>query len=143
MGTSEPREYQGGYEETIGWAVGFVVFAAVMMMLAGGFQVIAGLAAIFDDQFYVVGANYVFDVDVTAWGWIHLILGVVIFAAGAGVLQGATWARVVGITLASLSAFANFFFIPYYPVWSIVIIALDVAVIWALSVYGRRAAGVT
>ena len=143
MGTSEPREYQGGYEETSGWAVGFVVFAAVMMMLAGGFQVIAGLAAIFDDEFFVVGANYVFDVDVTAWGWIHLILGVIIFAAGAGVLQGATWARVVGITLASLSAFANFFFIPYYPVWSIVIIALDVAVIWALSVYGRRAAGVT
>ncbi|HWN21820.1 MAG TPA: hypothetical protein VNP93_07585 [Gaiellaceae bacterium] len=143
MATSEPRDYQGGYEEASGWAVGFVVFAAVMMMLAGGFQVIAGLAAIFEDEFFVVGANYVFDLDVTAWGWIHLILGVIVFAAGAGVLQGATWARVVGITLASLSAFANFFFIPYYPVWSIVIIALDVAVIWALSVYGRRAAGVT
>jgi hypothetical protein len=123
-----------------GWAVGFVVFAAVMMMLAGGFQTIAGIAAIFEDEFFVVGPNYVYDIDVTAWGWIHLILGVILFAAGAGVLSGATWARVVGITLASLSAFANFFFIPYYPVWSIVIIALDVAVIWALSVYGRREA---
>lgn len=140
MATSEARGYGASDARPSGWAVGFVVFAAVMMMLAGGFQTIAGIAAIFEDEFFVVGANYVYDVDVTAWGWIHLILGVILFAAGAGVLSGATWARVVGITLASLSAFANFFFIPYYPVWSIVIIALDVAVIWALSVYGRREA---
>jgi len=140
MATSEARGYGAGDARTSGWAVGFVVFAAVMMMLAGGFQTIAGIAAIFEDEFFVVGPNYVYDIDVTAWGWIHLILGVILFAAGAGVLSGATWARVVGITLASLSAFANFFFIPYYPVWSIVIIALDVAVIWALSVYGRREA---
>ena len=131
MATSEARGYGAGDERASGWAVGFVVFAAVMMMLAGGFQTIAGIAAIFEDAFFVVGPNYVYDVDVTA---------VILFAAGAGVLSGATWARVVGITLASLSAFANFFFIPYYPVWSIVIIALDVAVIWALSVYGRREA---
>lgn len=137
MATSEARGNGASDARPSGWAVGFVVFAAVMMMLAGGFQTIAGIAAIFEDEFFVVGPNYVYDVDVTAWGWIHLILGVILFAAGAGVLSGATWARVVGITLASLSAFANFFFIPYYPVWSIVIIALDVAVIWALSVYGR------
>ena len=140
MATSEARGVGASDARASGWAVGFVVFAAVMMMLAGGFQTIAGIAAIFEDEFFVVGANYVYDIDVTAWGWIHLILGVILFAAGAGVLSGATWARVVGITLASLSAFANFFFIPYYPVWSIVIIALDVAVIWALSVYGRREA---
>jgi hypothetical protein len=140
MATSEARGYGVSDARPSGWAVGFVVFAAVMMMLAGGFQTIAGIAAIFEDEFFVVGPNYVYDLDVTAWGWIHLILGVILFAAGAGVLSGATWARVVGITLASLSAFANFFFIPYYPVWSIVIIALDVAVIWALSVYGRREA---
>jgi hypothetical protein len=140
MATSEARGHGASDAGPSGWAVGFVVFAAVMMMLAGGFQTIAGIAAIFEDEFFVVGPNYVYDIDVTAWGWIHLILGVILFAAGAGVLSGATWARVVGITLASLSAFANFFFIPYYPVWSIVIIALDVAVIWALSVYGRREA---
>jgi hypothetical protein len=130
----------GAREEVSGWAVGFVIFAATMMMLIGSFQAIAGLAAIFEDEFFVVGPNYVYDVDVTAWGWIHLILGIVVFAAGAGALSGATWARVVGITLALLSAVANFFFIPYYPIWSIVIIALDVLVIWALSVYGRAAA---
>ena len=140
MATSEARGYGGGDDRPSGWAVGFVVFASVMMMLIGGFQAIAGLAAIFDDQFFVVGDNYVFELDVTTWGWLHLLLGITIFGAGAGALSGATWARVAGITLASLSAIANFFFIPYYPVWSIVIIALDVAVIWALSVYGRREA---
>ncbi len=141
MGVSEVRQYDSSESDVSGWAIGFVAFAAVIMMLIGSFQVIAGLAAIFEDEFFVVGPNYVYDVDVTAWGWIHLILGVIIFAAGAGALSGATWARVVGITLAFISAVANFFFIPYYPVWSIVIIALNIAVIWALSVYGRRAAG--
>ena len=140
MDTSEARGSGTSDARPSGWAVGFVVFAAVMMMLAGGFQTIAGIAAIFEDEFFVVAPNYVYDVDVSAWGWIHLVLGVILFAAGAGALSGATWARIVGITLASLSAFANFFFIPYYPLWSIVIIALDVAVIWALTVYGRREA---
>jgi hypothetical protein len=140
MATSEVR-YEASGERTSGWTVGFVVFAAVIMMIIGSFQVIAGIAAIFEDEFFVVGPNYVYDVDVTAWGWIHLGLGVLLFFAGIGALAGATWARVVGITLASLSAIANFFFIPYYPVWSIVMIALDIAVIWALSVYGRREAG--
>jgi hypothetical protein len=140
MATSEAR-YEAGAERVSGWAVGFVVFAAVMMMIIGAFQVIAGIAAIFEDDFFVLGPNYLYDVDVTAWGWIHLILGVVIFLAGIGVMAGATWARVVGIALASLSAIANFMFIPYYPIWSIVMIALDILVIWALSVYGRREAG--
>ncbi len=140
MATSEAR-YEGNVERTSGLTVGFVVFAAVMMMIVGCFQVIAGIAAIFEDEFFVVGPNYIYDLDVTAWGWIHLILGVVLVLAGIGVLAGATWARVVGITLASLSAVANFFFIPYYPLWSILVIALDVAVIWALAVYGRQEAG--
>jgi hypothetical protein len=139
--TEEPGYTPSGGERPSGWTIGFVVFAAVMMVLVGTFQVIAGIAAIFEDEFFVVGPNYVYDVDVTAWGWIHLILGLALVVAGFGALKGAIWARVVGITLASLSAISNFFFIPYYPVWSIVIIAADVLVIWALSVYGRREAG--
>ena len=138
MSSTEEPGYKASSERPSGWAIGFVVFAAVMMVLVGTFQVIAGIAAIFEDEFFVVGPNYVYDVDVTAWGWIHLILGLTLVLAGFGALKGATWARVVGITLASLSAISNFFFIPYYPVWSIVIIAADVLVIWALSVYGRR-----
>jgi hypothetical protein len=139
MTTSETR-YEGS-ERTSRWTVGFVLFAAVMLMIIGSFQVITGIAAIFADDFFVVGPNYIYDVDVTVYGWIHLILGVIMFLAGMGVMAGATWARVVGIGLASLSAIANFFFIPYYPLWSILVIALDVAVIWALAVYGRREAG--
>jgi len=125
-------------EEPPGWAMGFIVFAAVMMMMTGVFQALAGLAAIFENEFYVAARNYLYEVDVTAWGWIHLILGVVVALAGFALLSGATWARVVGITLAALSAIANFLFIPYYPFWSLLIIALDVFIIWALAVYGGR-----
>jgi len=108
--------------------------------MIGIFQAIAGFAAILENDFYVVGRNYAFEIDVTAWGWIHLVLGIVVFIAGWGVLVGRTWARVVGITLAVLCAIANFLFIPYYPVWSLLIIALSVFVIYALAVYGTREA---
>jgi hypothetical protein len=120
-----------------GWAVGFTVFAGVMMILAGGFQTLAGLVAIFENEFYATTRNYILQFDVTTWGWIHLVLGLVILFAGFAVMSGKTWGRVIGITLASLSALANFAFIPYYPVWSLVIIALDVFVIWALAAHGR------
>jgi hypothetical protein len=127
-------------ERPPGWAVGFIVFAAVMMMMTGVFQALAGLVAIFENEFYVAARNYLFEFDVTAWGWIHLILGVIVALAGFGLLSGATWARVVGITLAVLSAIANFLFIPYYPFWSLLIIALNVFVIWALAVHGGKVA---
>ena len=120
-----------------GLAIGFAIFAGVMMIMAGGFQAITGLVAIFENEFYVPTRNYILQFDVTTWGWIHLLLGLVVLFAGIGVLSGQTWARAVGITLASLSALANFAFIPYYPVWSLVIIALDVFVIWALAAHGR------
>jgi hypothetical protein len=124
--------------EASGSTVGFVVFAGVMMMLAGTFQALTGLAAILENEFFVVGPRYAYELDVTAWGWIHLIGGAIVAAAGWGVFSGAPWARVVGITLASLSAIANFFFIPYQPVWAILIIALDVLVIAALASYSPR-----
>jgi hypothetical protein len=119
-----------------GWAFGFAAFGGAIMLMAGIFQAFAGLAAIFNDDFFVVGPNYTYDLDVTAWGWIHLIIGVVVAFAGISVYSGATWARTVGVVLAILSAVSNFFFIPYYPVWSVLIIALDIAVIWALTQYG-------
>jgi hypothetical protein len=125
-------------EEPPGWAAGFIVFAAVMMLMAGIWQALAGLIAIFNNEFYVATRNYLFKFDVTAWGWIHLILGIIVALAGWGLLSGRTWARVVGITVAVLSAIANFLWLPYYPFWSLLIIALDVFVIWALAVYGGR-----
>jgi hypothetical protein len=120
-------------QDVSGWAVGGIVFAASILTLAGVFQVIAGLVAIFNDEFYVVARNYTFDLDVTAWGWIHLIVGILLLVTGFGLFGRRTWAGVAGIMLAMLSALTNFFFIPYYPVWALVVIGLDIWVIWALT----------
>jgi hypothetical protein len=127
-------------EPVSGWTVGFVYFAGAIMILIGTFHAIAGLAAIFEDEFFVVGRNYLYDVDVTAWGWIHLIGGIIVIGAGIGVYSGAAWARTVGVILAGLSAIGSFFYIPYYPVWAVLIIALDVLVILALTAFSREAA---
>ena len=119
--------------ELSGWATGGLLFAATILTMVGIFQMIAGLVAIIDDEFYVVARNYTFDLDVSAWGWIHLILGGVMLAVGLGLFSQAAWAAVGAIAIAMLSAIANFFFIPYSPLWSILVIALDVWVIWALT----------
>ena len=123
-----------------GWAYGFAAFAGAIMLLVGIFHGLAGIAAIFENEFFVAGPNYLYEVDVTAWGWIHLILGVILVFAGIAIYSGAAWARSIGVFLAILSAVANFFFIPYYPVWSVLIIALNIAIIWALVVYGPEQA---
>jgi hypothetical protein len=120
-----------------GAAIGFTMFAGVLMITIGIWHAIAGFAGIVEDQFYAVTRNYILEFDATTWGWIHLIAGIVVALAGFAVFSGAVWARAVGVILATLSLIANFAFIPFYPVWSIVIIALDVAVIWALTVHGR------
>jgi hypothetical protein len=116
-----------------GWAVGGVVFAATMLLIIGVFHAIAGLVAIIDDDFYVVGREYTFKLDTTAFGWIHLLMGLLLVGAGWALFARRSWAGVAAIVLAGLSAIANFFFIPYYPFWSIVVIALDVWVIWSLT----------
>jgi hypothetical protein len=127
---SDPRMTR---QEPSGWAVSGIVFAASMLTLIGSFQVIAGLVAIFDDEFYVVARNYTFNLDTSAWGWIHLLLGLLLLFTAFGIFSGRTWASITAIVLAIISAIANFFFIPYYPFWSILVIALDVWVIWALT----------
>jgi hypothetical protein len=135
--SQDPSTRRAG-QETSGWAVGFIVFAAIMMILSGVFQAIQGLIGIFKNEFYVTTRDYVFQFDATTWGWIHLLGGILVALAGFGLLAGQTWARVVGITLAVLSAIANFLFIPYYPFWSLLIITLDIFVIWALAAHGRE-----
>ena len=119
--------------QATGWVGGGYVFAGVIMIMVGVFQAIAGLAALFEDEFFVVTSDYIFKVNTTAWGWIHLILGLLVVFAGYALFAAKTWARVIGVTLATLSAIANFIFIPYYPFWAILIISLDVWVIWALT----------
>jgi hypothetical protein len=116
-----------------GWAVGGLAFAASILTLVGAFHIIDGLAALFNDDFFVVSRNYTFDLDTTAWGWIHLVLGVLMLAVGFGLFSQRPWAAVTAASLAILSAIANFFFIPFYPFWSILIIALDVWIIWSLT----------
>lgn len=116
-----------------GWAVGGITFAGTMLILIGMFQAIEGIAAIANDGIFVSTSNYTFNLDTTAWGWIHLLLGIVMVIAGWSIFAGKTWAAVVALTLAMLSAVANFFFIPYYPFWSLLVIALSIWVIWALT----------
>jgi hypothetical protein len=125
--------HRGDPEPVSGWALGGMAFAGSVMLLIGIFQAIAGLVAIFDDNFYVVTRNYTFDIDTTVWGWIQLLIGAAVLACGLGLLSRKTWAGVTVIVLAGLSAVANFFFIPYYPFWSILVIALDVWVIWSVT----------
>jgi hypothetical protein len=124
-----------------GWTIGLSVFAGSMMILAGIFQAFEGLSALITKEFFVTTPNYLFHFDVTTWGWIHLIEGIIIGIAGFYIFLGQGWARGIGIFLAIMSAIANFFYIPYYPVWSIIIIALDIAVIAALASYNEDAAG--
>jgi hypothetical protein len=118
-----------------GWATGLALFAAVMMLMIGLFQSLQGLAAIVEDTFFVKTKNYVYQFDVTTWGWIHLAIGIVVAVAGWALLSGRLWARATAMVLAVLSALANFLFIPYYPLWSLLMIALSIAVIWALAVF--------
>jgi hypothetical protein len=128
--------YSRAGRQTSGWAVGLILFAAIMMIMTGVFQALEGLVAIFENEFYVATRNYLFQFDATTWGWIHLVIGLLVALAGWGLLSGRTWARAAAITLAVLSAIANFLFIPYYPFWSLLIIALNVFVIWAVAAHG-------
>ncbi len=121
-----------------GWT-GWVAFAGIIMIVMGAFHAIAGLVALFKDSYYVVRpSGLVVNVDYTAWGWVHLILGLVALAAGFGVLSGRTWARVVAIILAVVSALVNFSFLGAYPIWMTILITLDVIVIYALAAHGRE-----
>ena len=121
-----------------GW-VGWVFFAGVMMMILGVFQMVEGLAALLNDEYYLVeSSGLVVSVDYTVWGWVHLILGALAVLIGLGVLVGNTAAIVGGIVLAVLSALVNLTFIAAYPLWSVIVITIDVIVIYALAVHGRE-----
>lgn len=113
-------------------AFGVTTFAGVLLTMVSIMQILEGIAAVANDKVYVRGLSYTYEFDVTTWGWIHMILGVIGLATGVGILMGMTWARILGIVIAGLSTVSNFTFMPYYPFWSMAIIALDVFVIWAL-----------
>ncbi|MEU1122179.1 hypothetical protein ABZ371_00965 [Streptomyces sp. NPDC005899] len=114
------------------WATTGVTFAGVLLLIDGILAVVKGIAGIASDDVYARIDDYTFKFNVTAWGWIHLVLGVILLLVGWGILKGAAWARGVGIGLAALSLIANFIWLPYQPVWAVISVALDVFVIWAL-----------
>jgi hypothetical protein len=119
------------------WAVGWAGFAGIMLVVIGVMDIIQGIVALVEDTFYVVGEEWVFEFDLTTWGWIHLILGVVLVLSGIGIFSGNVAARTVGVIVAGLAAIVNFAWLPYYPVWAIAVIALCIAIIWALTAHGR------
>ena len=119
------------------WAVGWTGFAGVMLIIVGVFDIFAGLVALVNDEFYVVGREWVFEFDITGWGVFKIIVGIVLLLSGIGLFSGNVAARVVGVIVAGLAAIANFAWLPYYPVWSIIVISICVAVIWALTAHGH------
>lgn len=129
-------------ERPSAWAAGWSTFAAVMLIFGGCFQAIAGLVALVNDEFWVIGEEWVFQFDATTWGWIHLLLGLVLVLSGIGVMSGNLAARTVGVIIALISGVVAFAWLPWYPVWAILIIAVDASVIWALTAHGRDVAEV-
>jgi hypothetical protein len=122
------------------WAIGISVFAAAMLIMAGGSQFFLGLAAVINDEVFAKLGGYIFRFDTTVWGVIHMILGVVFIVVGWFVLRGASWAIWTAIGLAVVNGLLNFMWLPLQPFWAIVLIAIDVLVIWALATTGQAAA---
>jgi hypothetical protein len=120
-----------------GW-IGWIYFAGFMMMILGGMQAISGLAGIFRDSYYIVTQSHLLVFNYRAWGWISLLLGVLIFFAGYELFRGALWARIVALFLAGLSVLSNMAFMDAYPLWSIMMIVVDILIIYALLVHGRE-----
>ena len=142
MSSMDPNEQrspsQTGGSDVSAWT-GWIAFAGVIMVMLGIFHAIQGLVAIFKDDYYLVGSSgLVVNVDYTTWGWVHLLGGIILVAAGVCVFTGQIWARTVGVILALVSAIVNVGFLAAYPLWSLMMIALDVIVILALTVHGSE-----
>lgn len=119
------------------WAIGWTAFAMMMMVLGGTWWIFAGIVALVNDTFYVVGPEYIAQFDVTTWGWIHLLLGIVILLSAIGLFSGAVWARTVGVIIAMVWALIGFAWLPWSPLWAVLLITISIFVIWSLTVHGR------
>ncbi|MBF6180314.1 DUF7144 family membrane protein [Nocardia otitidiscaviarum] len=119
-----------------GFAAGTSIAAAVLLLVVGVLSILEGISAAASDDLVIVDVNdYVYKLNTTGWGWIHIILGAIVVIAAIGLMAGTTWGRAAAMILAALSIIANFLWLPYYPIWSIVIIALDVVIIWAVATW--------
>ncbi|WP_137988342.1 DUF7144 family membrane protein [Streptomyces vilmorinianum] len=117
------------------WTSGGTLFAGVLMVVIGIVDILQGIVAIAEDEVFTRVGDYVFKFDLTAWGWIHLCLGVIVALAGFGILKGTAWGRIAGIALASLNIIAQFLYLPYQPWWALFSMAVSVFVIWALATH--------
>ncbi|MEU6384849.1 hypothetical protein ABZ847_14875 [Streptomyces bauhiniae] len=136
------QQTQSVRPERNGLAEGGAVFAGVLMLVNGILHIFQGISAIAADDVYARINAYVYKINLTGWGWILLVAGIIVVATGAGVLMGAAWARVVGIVITSLGLILQFLFLPYAPIWSLILIAIDFFIIWALATWhpeGRAA----
>ncbi|HEV7930727.1 MAG TPA: hypothetical protein VGP70_00180 [Actinomadura sp.] len=139
MSDQVPTPGVGERAPATGWPEGHLLFAVVTMVVIGIFHVISGIAAILQGHYFAAVTDYVFRFNVAAWGWIHLFLGILVASIGVLIYTRGLWARATGIIVAAVSSIESFMFMPYYPLSSLLIIALDVVVIWVLSVHGQRA----
>ncbi|HEY5833386.1 DUF7144 family membrane protein [Streptomyces sp.] len=131
----------GGGDSTSEWRSGWVTFAGVMMIFSGTMGILQGVVALASDDIIVVARNYAYKFDLSAWGGLHLALGILVVLAGMALLRTtALWARAVAITAAGLSMIGNFMWLPYYPFWALSLIAIDAFVIWAVCTSGSKRA---
>ena len=137
MATTSYEHSGGDYEGRTGWT-GWITFAGVMMIIAGFLNLFYGIIAAVNDEWVVWTNRGDVYLDISEWGWVHIILGAIVLLSGIGVFSGNILARTVGVVVASISLIANFFFIPVYPIWAITVIVLDMLVIWALTAHGRE-----
>lgn len=138
MSTPQMHESNTSSRGAVTWASGWTVFAAVLMIFGGAMAILQGISAIAKSNVFIVTPNYSYSFSIAGWGWIHLILGILVVLAGIALFSGALWARVVGVVLAGFSMIANFLWLPRYPFWAIVIIAVDIFIIWALCAGDSR-----
>jgi hypothetical protein len=129
-----PEGYESG---RTGWT-GWIAFAGVMMIISGGLNALYGLIAAVNDEWVVWTNRASLYLDLSQWGWVHMIVGLVMVLAGIGVFSGNILARSVGVVVAALSLISNFLFIPAYPLWALIVITIDVLVIWALTAHGKE-----
>lgn len=118
---------------------GWINFAGFMMILMGSLQAVAGLAALLNNEWLLVTESRLIVFDFTTWGWIHLLIGAVVFSAGFAVMNGAVWARLIGVIIAMISIVANLAYANTYPIWAIAVVVIDVLIIYALTVRGGDA----
>ncbi|MGS2810901.1 DUF7144 family membrane protein [Nocardia sp. MW-W600-9] len=117
------------------FAEGISITAACMLLILAAVSILQGISALLEDEIYVAGIEYVYKFDTTTWGWVHVVLGVLALIVGVGLVLGATWGRYSALGVAGLVIVANFLSLPYYPAWSMIIIALSVVIIWAISTW--------